>query len=107
MLEATSMLELRDVEVRFNLKRIGLFGAVPQLRAVDGVSLSVQQGKTMAIVGESGSGKTTLALAIARLVPVASGEIQMGDIDLLSLTGESLRTHRQNMQFIFQDPTLH
>ena len=104
MLEATSMLELRDVEVRFNLKRIGLFGAVPQLRAVDGVSLSVQQGQTMAIVGESGSGKTTLALAIARLVPVASGEIQMGDIDLLSLTGESLRTHRQNMQFIFQDP---
>ena len=104
MLEATSMLELRDVEVRFNLKRIGLFGAVPQLRAVDGVSLSVQQGETMAIVGESGSGKTTLALAIARLVPVASGEIQMGDIDLLSLTGESLRTHRQNMQFIFQDP---
>ena len=104
MLEATSMLELRDVEVRFNLKRNGLFGAVPQLRAVDGVSLSVQQGQTMAIVGESGSGKTTLALAIARLVPVASGEIQMGDIDLLSLTGESLRTHRQNMQFIFQDP---
>ena len=104
MLEATSMLELRDVEVRFNLKRIGLFGAVPQLRAVDGVSLSVQQGQTMAIVGESGSGKTTLALAIARLVPVASGEIQMGEIDLLSLTGESLRTHRQNMQFIFQDP---
>ena len=104
MLEATSMLELRDVEVRFNLKRNGLFGAVPQLRAVDGVSLSVQQGQTMAIVGESGSGKTTLALAIARLVPVAAGEIQMGDIDLLSLTGESLRTHRQNMQFIFQDP---
>ena len=104
MLEATAMLELRDVEVRFNLKRNGLFGAVPQLRAVDGVSLSVQQGQTMAIVGESGSGKTTLALAIARLVPVASGEIQMGDIDLLSLTGESLRTHRQNMQFIFQDP---
>ena len=104
MLEAASMLELRDVEVRFNLKRNGLFGAVPQLRAVDGVSLSVQQGQTMAIVGESGSGKTTLALAIARLVPVASGEIQMGDIDLLSLTGESLRTHRQNMQFIFQDP---
>ncbi len=104
MLEAASMLELRDVEVRFNLKRTGLFGAVPQLRAVDGVSLSVQQGQTMAIVGESGSGKTTLALAIARLVPVVSGEIQMGDIDLLNLTGESLRTHRQNMQFIFQDP---
>jgi peptide/nickel transport system ATP-binding protein len=98
------MLELHDVEVRFNLKRAGLFGAVPQLRAVDGVSLAVSKGQTMAIVGESGSGKTTLALAIARLVPVATGKIQMGDVDLLSLQGESLRTHRQHMQFIFQDP---
>ncbi|SUZ96415.1 uncharacterized protein METZ01_LOCUS49269 [marine metagenome] len=98
------MLELRDVEVRFSLKRSGLFGAVPQLRAVDGVSLTVQKGQTMAIVGESGSGKTTLALAIARLVPVAAGKIQMGDVDLLGLQGESLRTHRQHMQFIFQDP---
>ena len=98
------MLELRDVEVRFSLKRSGLFGAIPQLRAVDGVSLTVQKGQTMAIVGESGSGKTTLALAIARLVPVAAGKIQMGDVDLLGLQGESLRTHRQHMQFIFQDP---
>jgi len=92
------------VEVRFSLKRAGLFGAVPQLRAVDGVSLTVQKGQTMAIVGESGSGKTTLALAIARLVSVAAGKIQMGDVDLLGLQGESLRTHRQHMQFIFQDP---
>jgi peptide/nickel transport system ATP-binding protein len=98
------MLELHDVEVRFSLKRAGLFGAVPQLRAVDGVSLTVLKGQTMAIVGESGSGKTTLALAIARLVPVATGKIQMGDVDLLGLQGESLRTHRQHMQFIFQDP---
>ena len=98
------MLELRGVEGRFNLKRSGLFGVAPQLKAVDGVSLSVQRGQTMAIVGESGSGKTTLALAIARLVPIAKGDIQMGDVDLLSLRGESLRTHRRHMQFIFQDP---
>ena len=104
MPDTSPMLELHDVEVRFNLKRAGLFGAVPQLRAVDGVSLAVSKGQTMAIVGESGSGKTTLALAIARLVPVATGKIQMGDVDLLSLQGESLRTHRQHMQFIFQDP---
>ena len=104
MPDSAPMLELHDVEVRFNLKRTGLFGAVPQLRAVDGVSLAVSKGQTMAIVGESGSGKTTLALAIARLVPVATGKIQMGDVDLLSLQGESLRTHRQHMQFIFQDP---
>ena len=104
MPDTAPMLELRDVEVRFSLKRSGLFGAIPQLRAVDGVSLTVQKGQTMAIVGESGSGKTTLALAIARLVPVAAGRIQMGDVDLLGLQGESLRTHRQHMQFIFQDP---
>ncbi len=104
MPDTAPMLELHDVEVRFSLKRAGLFGAVPQLRAVDGVSLTVLKGQTMAIVGESGSGKTTLALAIARLVPVAAGKIQMGDVDLLSLQGESLRTHRQHMQFIFQDP---
>ena len=104
MPDATSMLELRDVEVRFNLKRSGPFGAVPQLRAVDGVSLSIQKGQTMAIVGESGSGKTTLALAIARLVPITKGDIWMGDVDLVGLRGESLRTHRQYMQFIFQDP---
>ncbi len=104
MPDTAPMLELHDVEVRFSLKRAGLFGAVPQLRAVDGVSLTVLKGQTMAIVGESGSGKTTLALAIARLVPVATGKIQMGDVDLLGLQGESLRTHRQHMQFIFQDP---
>ena len=104
MPDTAPMLELRDVEVRFSLKRSGLFGAIPQLRAVDGVSPTVQKGQTMAIVGESGSGKTTLALAIARLVPVAAGKIQMGDVDLLGLQGESLRTHRQHMQFIFQDP---
>ncbi len=104
MPDTAPMLELRDVEVRFSLKRSGLFGAIPQLRAVDGVSLTVQKGQTMAIVGESGSGKTTLALAIARLVPVFAGKIQMGDVDLLGLQGESLRTHRQHMQFIFQDP---
>jgi len=104
MSDTVPMLELRDVEVRFDLKRTSFFGAAPQLRAVDGVSLSLQRGQTMAIVGESGSGKTTLALAIARLIPVTTGKIWMGDVDLLGLQGESLRTHRQHMQFIFQDP---
>ena len=98
------LLELRDVEVRFNLRRSGLLGKVPQLRAVDGVTLTVGRGQTLGIVGESGSGKTTLALAVARLVPVTSGHIRLNDVDLLSLEGEALRHQRHNMQFIFQDP---
>ena len=100
----TTLLELRDVEVCFSLKRPGLFGATPLLRAVDGVTLSLRKGHTMGVVGESGSGKTSLALAIARLVQVTGGQIVMNGVDLVNLSGESLRSERHNMQFIFQDP---
>ena len=58
----------------------------------------------MGIVGESGSGKTTLVLAVARLVQVTGGQIDMNGVDLLGLSGEALRNERHNMQFIFQDP---
>lgn len=102
--ETGALLQMRDVEVCFSLKRSGLFGKPPLLRAVDGVSLSVRKGQTMGIVGESGSGKTTLALAIARLVQVTGGQIDMNGVDLLGLSGEALRNERHNMQFIFQDP---
>jgi ABC-type microcin C transport system duplicated ATPase subunit YejF len=60
MPDTAPMLELHDVEVRFNLKRAGLFGAVPQLRAVDGVSLAVSKGQTMAIVGDSSVGHSSV-----------------------------------------------
>ncbi|MDP7091176.1 MAG: dipeptide/oligopeptide/nickel ABC transporter ATP-binding protein, partial [Dehalococcoidia bacterium] len=67
-------------------------------------SLVVHKSQTMGIVGESGSGKTTLALAVARLVTVTDGQIDMNGVDLLSLNGEALRKIRHSMQFIFQDP---
>jgi len=103
-IETGTLLQMRDVEVCFSLKRSGLFAKPPLLRAVDGVSLSVRKGQTMGIVGESGSGKTTLALAVARLVQVTGGQIDMNGVDLLGLSGEALRNERHNMQFIFQDP---
>ncbi len=102
--QADTLLELRDVKVSFTLKHSGLFGRSAELRAVDGVSLVVRRSQTMGIVGESGSGKTTLALAVARLVTVTGGQIDMNGIDLLSLSGEALRKIRHSMQFIFQDP---
>jgi peptide/nickel transport system ATP-binding protein len=103
-IETGTLLQMRDVEVCFSLKRSGLFAKPPLLRAVDGVSLSVRKGQTMGIVGESGSGKTTLVLAVARLVQVTGGQIDMNGVDLLGLSGEALRNERHNMQFIFQDP---
>ena len=103
-IETGTLLQMRDVEVCFSLKRSGLFAKPPLLRAVDGVSLSVRKGQTMGIVGESGSGKTTLVLAVARLVQVTGGQIEMNGVDLLGLSGEALRNERHNMQFIFQDP---
>ena len=103
-IETGTLLQMRDVEVCFSLKRSGLFAKPPLLRAVDGVSLTVRKGQTMGIVGESGSGKTTLALAVARLVQVTGGQIEMNGVDLLGLSGEALRNERHNMQFIFQDP---
>ena len=103
-IENGTLLQMRDVEVCFSLKRSGLFAKPPLLRAVDGVSLSVRKGQTMGIVGESGSGKTTLVLAVARLVQVTGGQIDMNGVDLLGLSGEALRNERHNMQFIFQDP---
>ena len=103
-IETGTLLQMRDVEVCFSLKRSGLFAKPPLLRAVDGVSLSVGKGQTMGIVGESGSGKTTLVLAVARLVQVTGGQIDMNGVDLLGLSGEALRNERHNMQFIFQDP---
>jgi len=102
--QADTLLELRDVKVSFTLKHSGLFGRSAELRAVDGVSLVVHKSQTMGIVGESGSGKTTLALAVARLVSVTDGQIDMNGVDLLSLNGEALRKIRHSMQFIFQDP---
>jgi oligopeptide/dipeptide ABC transporter ATP-binding protein len=74
------------------------------VKAVDGVSLHVNTGQTLALVGESGCGKTTLGKAILQLLPVTSGSVHFGGSELTALTGEALRTRRKDFQAIFQDP---
>ena len=98
------MLEIENLQVRFPIKKGGVFGTSLWLKAVDQISLKVLKGQTMAIVGESGSGKTTLALAIARLVPIYAGKVRVNGIDLYALNRNELRTQRRKLQFIFQDP---
>ena len=98
------LLAVDDLRVHYRLARPRLFGARPTLRAVDGVSLAVDRGRTLGLVGESGCGKTTLGMAVLRLVEPTWGRIVFDGVELRSLEGEALLDMRRRMQIVFQDP---
>ena len=75
-----------------------------QVRAVDGVDFSVQQGQTLSLVGESGCGKSTTGRALARLVEPTAGQVWLGDTDFTALDPQELRARRRDVQIMFQDP---
>jgi ABC-type microcin C transport system duplicated ATPase subunit YejF len=101
------LLEARNLRKSF-LTAAGVFAdagrGAPRQNAVDGVSLDLALGETLAIVGESGSGKTTLARLLLRLIPADAGEVRFGGRDLLAARGAELRGLRREMQMVFQDP---
>ena len=74
------------------------------LHAVDGVNMSIGEGKTLGVVGESGCGKTTLGQVVLRLIEPTSGQILYDGESVLSLKKNELYSMRQKMQIIFQDP---
>jgi oligopeptide/dipeptide ABC transporter ATP-binding protein len=92
-----NILAVNDLRVHFPTRQ----GTV---RAVDGVSLEVQRGKTLGLVGESGCGKSTLGKAIVRLHDITSGQILLNDRDIAALSGSQLREFRPQIQIVFQDP---
>ncbi|TCJ13192.1 ABC transporter ATP-binding protein [Parasulfuritortus cantonensis] len=98
------VLELRDLKVHFPVRRGLLQRVAGQVRAVDGVSLAVRAGETLALVGESGCGKTTLARAALRLIEATAGQVLLDGEDIGRLAGEALRRKRSAMQIVFQDP---
>ena len=98
-----NILEVKNLNVEFPLKK-NFWGITTQtIKAVDNVSLTLKQGETLGIVGESGSGKTTLGQAICRLTKSA-GQILFDNRDLNTLSNKQLRPLRSRMQIIFQDP---
>ena len=100
----TPLLEVRDLEKHFPIKK-GLLGrAKGAVRAVDGVTFSVAPGETLGLVGESGCGKTTTGRCVLRLIEPTSGSIRFDGADVRALDSGSLRRMRRQMQIIFQDP---
>src|SRR5205809_2414862 len=100
-----TLVDVRDLKMYFPLTRgIILQRVVGYVRAVDGISFSIEQGQTLGLVGESGSGKTTIGRTIIRLYKPTAGQLLFKDKDLATMQGESLRQVRQQVQMIFQDP---
>jgi oligopeptide transport system ATP-binding protein len=99
-----SLLEIRDLKKYFPVGE-GLFSRKKDtVKAVDGVSLTVDEGETLGIVGESGCGKSTLGRTILRLIEPTGGEVYFQGKNLLAMSQRELRDTRRQMQIIFQDP---
>lgn len=81
-----------------------LFSRKEYVQAVDDISFTIPQGKTISLVGESGCGKTTVGKAILRLIEPTGGRVWLKDREITGLDRKALRRIRKEMQFIFQDP---
>jgi oligopeptide transport system ATP-binding protein len=99
------LLEVTDLVKHFPIKSGVVFDReVARVRAVDGVSLTLNEGETLGLVGESGCGKSTLCRAILQLIEPTSGSVRFAGEELVGRSRRDLRPLRRQMQMIFQDP---
>ena len=98
------VLAVQNLSKRFPVQRGFLRRTVAEVHAVDGVSFEVQAGETLCVVGESGCGKSTLAKLILRLIEPSGGHIIIEGKDVTTLSPEAMRSVRQRVQMVFQDP---
>ena len=101
--DAEVVMEGRDVKVWFPIKRGFLRKTVDNVKAVDGIDITIRAGQTVGVVGESGSGKTTLGLALTRLIS-STGEIRFGGQRIDGNSFKQMRPLRRQIQVVFQDP---
>ncbi|HYI26621.1 MAG TPA: dipeptide ABC transporter ATP-binding protein [Bradyrhizobium sp.] len=100
----TALLEVENLRKHFVADRTLLGRPTAYIKAVDGVSFTVEAGKTLALVGESGCGKSTVSRLVLRLIEPDAGSIRFAGRDLLALDANELRAFRRDAQIIFQDP---
>ena len=98
------LLRVDDLKVHFPIRRGVLRRTVGHVKAVDGVSLELARGRTLALVGESGCGKTTAGKAILRLIEPTGGRLSLDGVSLTGMSRHALRPLRRKMQMVFQDP---
>ncbi|MDP2969172.1 MAG: ATP-binding cassette domain-containing protein, partial [Deltaproteobacteria bacterium] len=99
------LIEIKNLSMYFPItKGIIRQQKIGEVKAVDGVNFFIRKGETLGLVGESGCGKTTLGRCLLQLIRPTSGEVYFEGVDLCTMASDHLRSIRQRMQIIFQDP---
>jgi len=97
-------LDVRSLEVHFPIRKGVLKRVVGHVKAVDGVSMTLTAGRTLALVGESGCGKTTAGKALMQLIRPTAGSVMLDGVDQVGRRGAALGPLRRQVQMVFQDP---
>jgi oligopeptide transport system ATP-binding protein len=104
-MQSDILIEIKNLSMYFPItKGIIRQQKIAEVKAVDGVNFFIRKGETLGLVGESGCGKTTLGRCLLQLIRPTSGEVYFEGVDLCTMASDHLRSTRQRMQIIFQDP---
>ncbi|MCI0499731.1 MAG: dipeptide ABC transporter ATP-binding protein [Planctomycetales bacterium] len=98
------LIEVKDLKTHFPIRAGVLSRTVGWVKAVDGVSFSIQRGQTLGLVGESGCGKTTVGRTLMRLIRATGGSFEFDGDEVFSLPAGRMKRFRQEVQMMFQDP---